>query len=139
MTTTHIAPEQTPKAIEAGQHQPPTYAESVASETSYVQVPNAKYQPSPLSRAESFRPETQQQQQVTEKKRPGRFNQHFHSISSKVGWPLNKAANIIGAEGWWPTSMERECNKAARILHSFTSMPLILLVATPRRINTNTF
>ncbi|RTE68778.1 hypothetical protein BHE90_016846 [Fusarium euwallaceae] len=46
---------------------------------------------------------------------------HFHRISSKAGWPLNKAANLIGAEGWWPTTMDKECNKAARILYSFTS------------------
>lgn len=47
--------------------------------------------------------------------------QRFHKISSKAGSPLNKAANFIGAEGWWPTTMDKECSKAARILHSFTS------------------
>jgi hypothetical protein len=47
--------------------------------------------------------------------------QRFHKISSKAGSPLNKAANLIGAEGWWPTTMDKECAKAARILHSFTS------------------
>ncbi|KAM4064383.1 las17-binding protein actin regulator domain-containing protein [Hirsutella rhossiliensis] len=53
---------------------------------------------------------------------PSTFNKKFHSITSKAGWPLNKAANVIGAEGWWPTSMEKECGKAARILHSFTKL-----------------
>ncbi|KAG8676155.1 hypothetical protein FPOAC2_02243 [Fusarium poae] len=48
--------------------------------------------------------------------------QRFHKISSKAGSPLNKAANLIGAEGWWPTTMDKECAKAARILHSFTNL-----------------
>jgi lipid-binding SYLF domain-containing protein len=47
--------------------------------------------------------------------------QRFHKISSKAGSPLNKAAHFIGAEGWWPSTMDKECSKAARILHSFTS------------------
>ncbi|KAH7141295.1 hypothetical protein B0J13DRAFT_56198 [Dactylonectria estremocensis] len=50
------------------------------------------------------------------------IGERFHKISSKAGWPLNKAANVIGAEGWWPTGMDKECNKAARILHSFTQL-----------------
>lgn len=54
--------------------------------------------------------------------KPSSFGQKFHSFTTKAGWPLNKAANVIGAEGWWPTSMQKECGKAARILHSFTSM-----------------
>ncbi|KAF5019093.1 hypothetical protein F66182_8906 [Fusarium sp. NRRL 66182] len=46
----------------------------------------------------------------------------FHKVSSKAGSPLNKAANLFGAEGWWPSTMDKECNKAARILHSFTNL-----------------
>ena len=49
------------------------------------------------------------------------IGERFHKLSSKAGWPINKAANVVGSEGWWPSSMEKECNKAARILHSFTS------------------
>ncbi|KAJ4263065.1 hypothetical protein NW762_006679 [Fusarium torreyae] len=48
--------------------------------------------------------------------------ERFHKFSSKAGSPLNKAAHFIGAEGWWPTTMDRECSKAARILHSFTNL-----------------
>ncbi|KAF4971046.1 hypothetical protein FSARC_2059 [Fusarium sarcochroum] len=48
--------------------------------------------------------------------------ERFHKISSKAGSPLNKAAHLIGAEGWWPTTMDKECTKAARILHSFTNL-----------------
>ncbi|KAF5563106.1 hypothetical protein FNAPI_2851 [Fusarium napiforme] len=48
--------------------------------------------------------------------------ERFHKISSKAGSPLNKAANLFGAEGWWPSTMDKECSKAARILHSFTCL-----------------
>ncbi|KAF5663176.1 hypothetical protein FHETE_7556 [Fusarium heterosporum] len=48
--------------------------------------------------------------------------QRFHKISSKVGMPLNKAAHLLGAEGWWPSTMDKECSKAARVLHSFTNL-----------------
>ncbi|UPL02012.1 hypothetical protein LCI18_012946 [Fusarium solani-melongenae] len=64
-------------------------------------------------------PSEQQPQDASSKQAKGH---HFHRISSKAGWPLNKAANLIGAEGWWPTTMDKECNKAARILHSFTNL-----------------
>ncbi|EEU42084.1 uncharacterized protein NECHADRAFT_105541 [Fusarium vanettenii 77-13-4] len=64
-------------------------------------------------------PSEQQPQDVSSNRAKGH---HFHKISSKAGWPLNKAANLIGAEGWWPTTMDKECNKAARILHSFTNL-----------------
>ncbi|OAA45461.1 DUF500 domain protein [Metarhizium rileyi] len=54
--------------------------------------------------------------------KPSSLGQKFYSITTKAGWPLNKAANVIGAEGWWSTNMQKECGKAARILHSFTSL-----------------
>jgi hypothetical protein len=44
----------------------------------------------------------------------------MHRLSAAASGPLNKAANIVGAEGWWPTAMDKECSKGARILHSFT-------------------
>ncbi|KAH9208248.1 hypothetical protein DL95DRAFT_312223 [Leptodontidium sp. 2 PMI_412] len=37
----------------------------------------------------------------------------------KIGEPLNKLSNKLGSEAFWPTSMDKECNKAARILASF--------------------
>lgn len=63
---------------------------------------------------------SEEQQQAAPATTKPTIGERFHKISSKAGWPLNKAANVIGAEGWWPTSMDKECNKAARILHSFT-------------------
>lgn len=37
----------------------------------------------------------------------------------KVGEPVNKFSNKLGAEAFWPTSLDKESDKAARILRSF--------------------
>lgn len=41
------------------------------------------------------------------------------NIFEKVGSPFNKLSNKLGAEAFWPTSLDKECDKAARILRSF--------------------
>ncbi len=38
---------------------------------------------------------------------------------NKVGVPVNKASLKLGAEAFWPTSLDKESDKAARILRSF--------------------
>lgn len=37
----------------------------------------------------------------------------------KVGVPVNKLSNKLGAEAFWPTSLDQEADKAAKILRSF--------------------
>ncbi|KAK5108827.1 hypothetical protein LTR62_007801 [Meristemomyces frigidus] len=37
----------------------------------------------------------------------------------KVGDPVNKLSNKLGAEAFWPSSLDKESDKAARILRSF--------------------
>lgn len=37
----------------------------------------------------------------------------------KIGAPVNKLSNKLGAEAFWPTSLDKESDKAARILRSF--------------------
>lgn len=71
----------------------------------------------------SVEPDAQHQQQ-NEKVEPefSPSNGKLHKLNHMAGRPLNKAANLIGAEGWWPSALEKECNKAARILHSFTEL-----------------
>jgi hypothetical protein len=39
----------------------------------------------------------------------------------KLGAPVNKLSNKIGSEAFWPTSLDKESDKAARILKSFCS------------------
>ncbi|KAF4960934.1 hypothetical protein FGADI_584 [Fusarium gaditjirri] len=68
-----------------------------------------------------YQPPQPQDQNASSTAKPT-AGERFHKISSKAGSPLNKAANLFGAEGWWPSTVDRECSKAARILHSFTSL-----------------
>ncbi|KAK3366243.1 hypothetical protein B0T24DRAFT_638311 [Lasiosphaeria ovina] len=49
------------------------------------------------------------------------FGERLHQWSVKAGAPINKMANKLGSEAFWPSSMDLECDKAARILLSFCS------------------
>jgi hypothetical protein len=40
----------------------------------------------------------------------------------KLGAPVNRLSNRIGSEAFWPTTLDKESDKAARILRSFCSM-----------------
>jgi hypothetical protein len=40
----------------------------------------------------------------------------------KLGVPVNRLTNKIGSEAFWPTTLDHESDKAARILKSFCSM-----------------
>ncbi|MCJ1231697.1 hypothetical protein MMC12_008376 [Toensbergia leucococca] len=39
--------------------------------------------------------------------------------TDKLGAPVNRLSNKLGAEAFWPTSLDKESDKAARILQSF--------------------
>lgn len=39
----------------------------------------------------------------------------------KLGAPVNRLSNKIGSEAFWPTTLDKESDKAARILRSFVS------------------
>jgi lipid-binding SYLF domain-containing protein len=39
--------------------------------------------------------------------------------ADKLGAPVNDLSHKLGSEAFWPTSMDKECEKAARILRSF--------------------
>ncbi|KAF4508719.1 hypothetical protein G6O67_005061 [Ophiocordyceps sinensis] len=103
-----------PNAPEAHHQQPPAYtpSPSLSPRSTFHNDPDAAD-----AAAAALPPNA-----APATKQPSTFNKKFHSITSIAGWPLNKAANLIGAEGWWPTSMEKECGKAARVLHSFTRL-----------------
>ncbi|KAL7624803.1 hypothetical protein AAE478_004017 [Parahypoxylon ruwenzoriense] len=50
--------------------------------------------------------------------KPG-FGRKLYEWGIKAGAPINKLTNMLGSEAFWPTSMDKECDKAARILRSF--------------------
>ena len=41
--------------------------------------------------------------------------------ADKLGAPVNKLSNKLGSEAFWPTTLDKESDKAARILRSFCS------------------
>lgn len=42
-----------------------------------------------------------------------------YNLVDKLGAPINKLTNKIGSEAFWPTTLDKESDKAARILRSF--------------------
>lgn len=49
------------------------------------------------------------------------FKERLYQWSTKAGVPINKVTNRLGSEAFWPSTMDIECDKAARILKSFCS------------------
>ena len=49
--------------------------------------------------------------------KPG-FNK-VYAVVDKLGAPVNRLSNKVGAEAFWPTTMDKESEKAARILRGF--------------------
>lgn len=43
------------------------------------------------------------------------------TLVDKLGAPVNKLSNKLGSEAFWPTTLDKESDKAARILRSFCS------------------
>ncbi|GAB7366110.1 hypothetical protein MBLNU230_g7672t1 [Neophaeotheca triangularis] len=46
------------------------------------------------------------------------FDKAYNTID-KLGPPVNKLSNKLGSEAFWPTTLDKESDKAARILRSF--------------------
>ncbi len=46
------------------------------------------------------------------------FDAVWHVVD-KLGAPVNKLSNKLGSEAFWPTTLDKESDKAARILRSF--------------------
>lgn len=44
-----------------------------------------------------------------------------YGLVDKLGPPVNKLSNKLGSEAFWPTTLDKESDKAARILRSFCS------------------
>lgn len=44
-----------------------------------------------------------------------------YATLDKLGPPINNLSNKLGSEAFWPTALDKESDKAARILKSFCS------------------
>lgn len=51
--------------------------------------------------------------------------------ADKLGAPVNRLSNKIGSEAFWPTTLDKESDKAARILRSFCKDGFYTEVETP--------
>lgn len=49
------------------------------------------------------------------------LKERLYQWSTKAGVPINNFTNKLGSEAFWPSTMDIECDKAARILKSFCS------------------
>ncbi|KAI0117980.1 hypothetical protein GGR51DRAFT_555262 [Nemania sp. FL0031] len=49
----------------------------------------------------------------------GGFGEKLYRWGIKAGAPVNRIAHRLGAEAFWPMTLDLECEKAARILKSF--------------------
>jgi len=45
----------------------------------------------------------------------------IYNLVDKLGAPVNRLSNKLGSEAFWPTTLDKESDKAARILKSFCS------------------
>ena len=45
----------------------------------------------------------------------------IYGLVDKLGAPVNRLSNKLGSEAFWPTTLDKESDKAARILKSFCS------------------
>jgi lipid-binding SYLF domain-containing protein len=55
--------------------------------------------------------------QAYTKAKPG-FDKAWKALD-KIGAPVNRLSNRLGSEAFWPTTLDKESDKAARILRSF--------------------
>lgn len=60
------------------------------------------------------------------KKKTNRLSALGEAFANKVAGPVNAMANKFGSEGFLPESLDKECEKAARILRGFCSKIALL-------------
>ncbi|KAF2168724.1 hypothetical protein M409DRAFT_20742 [Zasmidium cellare ATCC 36951] len=63
--------------------------------------------------ADGHDPNSQQQSRIA------KFGAKANVFAQKIGKPINKFSNKLGAEAFFPASLDEEADKAARILRSF--------------------
>ena len=52
-------------------------------------------------------------------------------LFEKLGVPVNKLTNKIGSEAFWPSTLDHESDKCARIVKSFCSEYLVYTTSAP--------
>ncbi|KAK2125633.1 hypothetical protein NOF04DRAFT_1347456 [Fusarium oxysporum II5] len=78
---------------------------------------NTHFSPPPPYSANST--STQEQSTEMQINRKSGFANRLHVLSAKIAGPVNGFANKLGCEAFMPTTLDKECDKASRILTSF--------------------
>ncbi|KAF5588096.1 YSC84-like protein [Fusarium pseudocircinatum] len=78
---------------------------------------NPYFPPPPAYSANS--PSSQEQSTGMQVNRKSGFANRLHVLSAKIAGPVNDFANKLGCEAFMPTTLDKECEKASRILTSF--------------------
>ncbi|EXL81354.1 hypothetical protein FOPG_05377 [Fusarium oxysporum f. sp. conglutinans race 2 54008] len=81
---------------------------------------NTHFPPPPPYSANST--STQEQSTEMQINRKSGFANRLHVLSAKIAGPVNDFANKLGCEAFMPTTLDKECDKASRILTSFCGM-----------------
>ncbi|KAK7731521.1 hypothetical protein SLS53_008761 [Cytospora paraplurivora] len=108
-------PPGPPPAATQGDHAPskPPRPEQEQSQAYVAQ------QPPPVHPSVSQSPASGGGDQGETKSGKTGWRKKLYTWSTKAGAPINKLTNRLGSEAFWPTSLNAECDKAARILKSF--------------------
>ena len=102
---------------------------SSARDDIYNATPTTEHQPQftdfnalPSDSVSDIKTAEAQEQEEAEghkKKSKTKWSSKLSSWGTKAAAPLNNLANMLGSEGFLPQTMDKECDKAARILKSF--------------------
>ncbi|KAK8029639.1 hypothetical protein PG993_010930 [Apiospora rasikravindrae] len=122
----YFAPPPT-QANDAGPSQPqaPYFPPPPGQATSDLPPAAAQHEPYTPSAAaigvaaSSNEKPLQQQQAEPQGSKKKSFGERLYQWGVATGVPVNKITNKLGSEAFWPTTMDKECDKAARILKSF--------------------
>ncbi|KAI1334420.1 hypothetical protein F5Y15DRAFT_289278 [Xylariaceae sp. FL0016] len=98
-----------------GQYFPPPPVSPSQGQNQYFPPPPA----SPSQAGPSTAPPHQPPAAAESSGNKSGWSQRLYQWGLKAGVPINKVTNKLGSEAFWPSSMDRECDKAARILKSF--------------------
>ncbi|KUI59390.1 SH3 domain-containing YSC84-like protein 1 [Cytospora mali] len=118
------------------------------SQSELYDHPPSPTQPLPQEKQQQQQQQQQQEQQQTPHRPPpantngappkAGWSQRLSVWGGKAATPLNALANKLGAESFMPGTMDKECEKAARILRSFCKDGIYTDAQAPETVEATT-
>lgn len=99
--------------------QPPPGEDSGSEGYSYATNPEAGVKPAGVPGEDYTPPPGERQGKEEGEKGNWGFGQRMHELGTKAAEPINAMANKVGSQAFLPSTMDKECDKAANILLSF--------------------